>query len=146
RPGARMRVQMPRPLGFRLNHMMIATEVIANRKTRPNAAALVSQVNSVMTGNKAPSSWLMPAMAKPATTTIANPDCNREPLRGAPLLAVRPRKPGSTVERPRAKKYRAAAVWKAKRTASRLVTDSMLAKVESIGDCWPNEWRNRSGP
>src|SRR5699024_2402687 len=98
RPGAMMRVQTPRPFGFRLNHMMMATEVMANRKTSPNAAALVSQVNRVITGNKSPSSWLMPVIAKPATTTMARPDCSIEPLRGAPFLAIRPKKPGRTAE------------------------------------------------
>src|SRR5699024_12466397 len=100
----------------------------------------------VITGNRSPSSWLKPAMAKPITTTRANADCSIDPFLGAPLFEVLPSAAGRTVERPRAKKYRAVALWKAKRTASKLVTNSRLAKCPRTGECCANQLKTRSGP
>src|SRR5699024_2619882 len=122
------------------------TGATGNKTTNPNAAALVSQVNKVLTGNRSPSSWLKPAMAKPITTTSANTDCSIDPFLGAPLCEVFPSAAGRTVARPRAKKYRAVALWKANSTANRLVTNSRLAKWLRAGERCANQLKIRSGP
>ena len=84
---------------------MVAIEVTHSRKTRPKAAALVSQVNIVTTGKSGPSSEPAPTIAKMTMRVSASADWVSEPATGAWLWRPEAaRKRGRTRDRPREKK------------------------------------------
>ena len=105
------------------------TLTTASRKTRPNAAALVNHVKSVRTGNSSPMSLPFPAIAKPPTTRKAMEVWVSDPAIGAPLDDDIANFSGRTRERPREKKYRAAALWNATRAAISEVTNKQFAML-----------------